>query len=44
MEAYFEGRRDLFESLQIERLEGDGPDSWVARPVFVLSFNGAVYV
>ena len=44
MEAYFEGRRDLFESLEIERLEGDGPDSWVARPVFVLSFNGAVYV
>ena len=43
LRAYFEGRRDLFEGLAIERLEGDGPDSWQARPVFLLSFNGADY-
>ena len=43
LRAYFEGRRDLFGGLEIERLEGDGPGSWVARPVFSISFNGAVY-
>ena len=43
MRAYFKGRRELFEGLDIERLEGDGPDTWVARPVFHLDFNGADY-
>ena len=43
LRAYFEGRRDLFEGLEIERLEGDGPGAWQARPVFHLSFNGADY-
>ena len=43
MEAYFEGRRDLFEGLELGRLEGDGEGSWVKRPVFSLSFNGEVY-
>jgi len=43
MRAYFEGRRELFAGLDIERLEGDGPGAWTARPVFLLSFNGADY-
>ncbi len=43
MRAYFEGRRELFDGLDIERLEGNGPDSWVVRPVFHLDFNGADY-
>lgn len=43
LRAYFEGKRELFEGLAIENLEGDGPGSWQARPVFLLSFNGADY-
>ena len=43
LRAYFEGRRELFEGLDIERLEGDGPGSWQSRPVFHLDFNGANY-
>lgn len=43
LRAYFEGRRDLFQGLAIERLEGDGPGAWVARPVFHLDFNGGDY-
>ena len=43
LRAYFEGRRELFEGLDIERLEGDGPDSWVARPVFHFDFTGQDY-
>jgi len=47
MRAYFEGRRELFRGLEIEQLEEDaareGREPWVARPVFSLSFNGALY-
>ena len=48
MRAYFEGRRDLFAGLEIERLEAaaaeeEGREPWVARPVFHLSFNGGDY-
>lgn len=43
LKAYFEGRRDLFEGLAIEQLEGDGPDAWQARPVFHFDFTGADY-
>ena len=48
LRAYFEGRRDLFAGLAIERLEEDaaraeGRDPWTARPVFHLDFNGADY-
>ncbi len=43
LKAYFEGKRDLFEGLEIEKLEGNGPNAWQARPVFSLSFNGADY-
>ncbi len=43
MRAYFEGKRELFEGLEIDWLEGDGTGSWTARPVFCLDFNGADY-
>ena len=48
MRAYFEGRRELFRGLEIERLEEaaaerEGREAWAARPVFLLSFNGADY-
>lgn len=43
LKAYFEGKRDFFHGLAIERLEGNGPDAWQARPVFHLDFNGADY-
>ncbi len=43
LRAYFEGRRDLFGGLAIERLEGDGPGAWVARPVFHLDFAEGDY-
>ncbi len=48
MRAYFEGRRELFEGLEIERLEAaaaeaEGREPWVARPVFHLDFTGKDY-
>ncbi|MBP3883666.1 MAG: ATP-binding protein [Olsenella sp.] len=48
LRAYFEGRSDLFEGLEIERLEEaaaerEGREPWVTRPVFHLDFNGADY-
>ena len=43
LRAYFEGRRELFEGLEIERLESGKPAPWVTRPVFHLDFNGADY-
>ncbi len=48
MRAYFEGRHDLFDGLDIERLEeaaakSEGREPWVARPVFHFSFNGGDY-
>jgi hypothetical protein len=48
MRAYFEGRRELFAGLQIERLEeaaavAEGREPWVARPVFHFDFTGQDY-
>ena len=39
LEAYFLGRKDLFQGLAIERFEKD----WAAHPVFHLDFSGADY-
>ena len=36
LKAYFEGKRDLFKGLKIERLEKE----WHKHPVFHLDFNG----
>jgi len=43
MKAYWEGKRDLFAGLQIEKLEQDDPDAWKAYPVFYFDFNGENY-
>ncbi|MBO7675114.1 MAG: AAA family ATPase [Atopobiaceae bacterium] len=48
MRAYFEGRRDLFAGLEIERLEEataeqEGREPWVARPVFHFDLTGQDY-
>ena len=39
LQAYFEGRKDLFEGLAIERLETE----WQAYPVLYFDFNGEKY-
>lgn len=39
LEAYFQGRKDLFKGLAIERLEKD----WVEYPLFHLDFSGESY-
>ena len=39
MAAYWEGRKELFSGLAIERLEGDRPDAWESYPVFYFDFN-----
>lgn len=39
LEAYFEGKRELFEGLAIEKLEKD----WVKRPVLHMDLNTAKY-
>ena len=44
MRAYFEGRRELFSGLDIERLEGDGPDAWAPHAVFHFDFTGRNYL
>ena len=44
MRYYWEGRKDLFEGLAIEKLEAEaGEDAWKAHPVFLFDFNGANY-
>ena len=48
LRAYFEGKRELFRGLAIERLEEEmaaeeGREPWQARPVFNLSFNAGNY-
>ena len=43
MRAYFEGKKELFKGLQIERLvEGDA-DAWKPYPVFYFDFNKDSY-
>lgn len=43
MKAYWEGKRELFSGLAIEKLERDNPDAWKAYPVFSFDFNGVNY-
>ena len=44
MKYYWEGRKDLFEGLAIEKLEAEaGENAWKAHPVFLFDFNGANY-
>ena len=41
--AYWEGRKDLFSGLEIEKLEADNPNAWVKHPVFYIDFNTENY-
>ena len=43
MRAYWEGRKELFNGLAIERLEQDNSDAWKPYPVFYFDFNGENY-
>jgi len=43
LKAYWEGRKELFQGLEIERLEADSPEPWQAYPVFYFDFNGKNY-
>lgn len=39
LRAYWEGKKDLFEGLSVERLENSNPEAWEAYPVFYIDFN-----
>ena len=39
MKAYFEGKKELFSKLKIEKLEEKNQDAWQAYPVFYIDFN-----
>ena len=39
MKCYFEGRRNLFDELDIIKLEEKSKEPWVSYPVFYFDFN-----
>jgi len=39
MKAYWEGKKELFKGLKIEKLEQDNPDAWQPYPVLYFDFN-----
>ena len=43
MRAYWEGKKELFAGLGIERLEENNPEAWQAYPVFYIDFNRDSY-
>lgn len=43
MKAYWEGKKELFNGLGIERLESNNPNAWKKYPVFYFDFNGESY-
>ncbi|MBR3306131.1 MAG: AAA family ATPase [Lachnospiraceae bacterium] len=43
MKAYWEGRKELFSGLDIERLEEGNAEAWKPHPVFYFDFNGSNY-
>lgn len=48
MDAYFSGKKELFQGLEIEKLETEAPtdlsgEAWTASPVIRLDFNAGVY-
>ena len=43
LEAYFLGKKELFNGLKIEELEAQQPDSWTVYPVLKFDFNGQNY-
>ena len=43
LKAYWEGKRELFEGLEIEEMEKDNKDAFSPYPVFYFDFNGQNY-
>ena len=43
LRAYWEGKKELFSGLAIEKLEADNKDAWQPYPVFYFDFNGTNY-
>lgn len=43
LKAYWEGKKDLFNGLKIEKLEKNNPDAWIKYPVFYLDLNRDEY-
>ena len=43
LRAYWEGRKERFEGLQIAELERDDLEAWKRHPVFLFDFNGVNY-
>lgn len=43
LKAYWEGKKELFSGLAIEKLEADNADAWKPYPVFYFDFNGENY-
>ena len=39
LRAYWEGKKEFFKGLDIEKLEKDNPDAWQEYPVFYFDFN-----
>lgn len=44
LKAYWEGKKELFTGLAIEKLEAGNPDAWKSYPVFYFDFNGVNYL
>ena len=43
MAAYWEGKKELFKGLEIERLEENNPEAWRSYPVLYFDMNGQDY-
>ena len=43
LKSYWEGKRELFSGLLIEKMESDNADSWQKYPVFYFDFNKDSY-
>ena len=43
LKAYWEGKKELFSGLAIEKLEAENKDAWQPHPVFYFDFNGRNY-
>jgi len=43
MKSYWEGKKELFSGLAIEKLEAENKDAWQPHPVFYFDFNGENY-
>ncbi len=43
LRAYWEGKKELFSGLEIEKLESSNSEAWKSHPVFHFDFNGRNY-